>query len=47
MNHGKYLLFHPILSKIVVAGNGATWDRFEPRAENQKNKIQKNLNFVF
>ena len=47
MNYGKYLLFHPSLSKIVLAGNGAAWDRFAPREENQKNKIQKNLKFVF
>ena len=31
---------------LRVGGNEATWDRFKPRAENQKSKIQKKLNFV-
>ena len=29
----------------IVVGHGATWGRFEPRAENQKSKIK--LNFIF
>ena len=28
------------------SGKWATWDRFEPRTENQKSKIQKKINFV-
>ena len=28
--------------KNPVAENGAVWDRFEPRTENEKIKIQKN-----
>ena len=31
---------------FTVVGNGTTWDRFEPRTENQKIKL-KNMNFVF
>ena len=27
--------------KNPVVGNGAIWDRFEPRTENEKIKIQK------
>ena len=30
-----------------VVGNGATWDRFEPRTEKKKTEIQKTLNFFF
>ena len=33
-------------SKKVV-GNGATWDRFETRAENKKGKIQKKIRILF
>ena len=31
---------------LRAGGNEATWDRFKTWAENQKSKIQKNLNFV-
>ena len=31
---------------LRAGGNEATWDRFKTSAENQKSKIQKNLNFV-
>lgn len=31
---------------IVVEG-AVTWDRFELRTENKKNKTQKKLNFAF
>ena len=32
---------------LVVVGNGATWDRLEPKTEKQKSKIQKKIEFCF